>query len=81
MYNIKEQRKKGRVSSTYVDVLCLKTFFFGSDRSSRNANVRSFVRSFVSNLSRAVNLHLSGLESDQRALEHSGGNQSHTVGA
>ena len=34
--------------------------FFGSNRSSRNANLRSSVRAFGSNLSRAVNLHHSG---------------------
>ena len=34
--------------------------FFGSDRSSRSHNVRLFVRSFRSNLSRALNLHHSG---------------------
>ena len=38
----------------------------GSDRSSRNANLCPFVCLFVSKLSRAVNLHLSRLESSQR---------------
>ena len=33
---------------------------FGSDRSSRNANVSSLVRSSGPSLSRAVNLHHSG---------------------
>ena len=41
---------------------------FGSDRSSRKANLRSFVRPFVPSLSEALNLHLLGSYSRQ---EHS----------
>ena len=48
--------------------------FFGSDRSSRNANVclsvRLSVRVSRPNLSRAGNLHLSFSESNQAVMEH-----------
>ena len=56
---------------------------FGSDRSSRNANVRIFVRSLGSSLSRAVNLHLTRSEIDQSTQgvirEHLGSNQSISI--
>ena len=44
----------------YFDKKIIFSFihFFGSDRSSRNANLRLSVRSFDENLSRAHNLHL-----------------------
>ena len=55
---------KSKVSSPCMDILGVERcswhrkdiYIFGSDRSPRNADVRSS----VSNLSRAVNLHLSG---------------------
>ena len=46
-------------SSIYVDPLKLGIVIFGSDRSPMSHNVRSFVRSFGSSLSRALILHLS----------------------
>ena len=45
------------------------TLLFGSDRSSRNADLSQFVHSFVSNLSRDVNLHLSRSESNRSTQE------------
>ena len=63
---------------TSVQMLVLSLFLirksevhvFGSDRSSRGHNVCLSVRLCGTNLSRAVNLHLSRSGGNQRAIEH-----------
>ena len=50
----------GDISITLRSGVGVLFFTFGSDRSSRKADVHSFVCSFGSSLSRAVNLHHSG---------------------
>ena len=60
-----EANQENERLSSQIEQLQVRRWIFSSDRSSRSANVRPFVRSFVSNLSRAVNLHLSGSVSTQ----------------